>query len=144
MKRLKKVAYSQAQFLLDTALSSGKEMLTIYADTIEKRGETTSQDEVINVNIKYYIKKEDLEYITNQEITEEQWEDFYNYIKKINIPDFEDLKVKLGYDAIDDITRKLPNEDLSTYELEYFNFNYVKQDYSDIDLKLEARFTKIY
>jgi hypothetical protein len=144
MKRLKKVAYSQAQFLLDTALSSGKEMLTIYADTIEKRGETTSQDEVINVDIKYYIKKEDLEYITNREITDEQWEDFYNYIRKINIPDFEDLKVKLGYDAMDDITRKLPNEDLNTYELEYFNFNYVKQDYSDIDLKLEARFTKIY
>lgn len=140
--RLKKLAYSYSQMLMDYLNNSGKEILIANVNRTRKIGDSVSEDEQINVDIAYYLQKEDLEHVTNMEINEEQWEDFYSYLKSVNIPDFDAIQSKLSYDALDDIKRSLPGENLDSYELERFNFSIKDQDYSDINFKLEARFTK--
>lgn len=144
MKRLKKMSYSYSQGLMDYIIKSGKEILTVNYNRTNKIGDIESQDEEINVNIGYYIKKEDLEYVTQMEVNEEQWENFYSFLKSISIVDFDDCKLKLNYDLMDDISRSLPNEDLKTYEFETFKFKITTQDYSDINFILESKLTKLY
>lgn len=144
MKRLKKMSYSYSQGLMDYIIKSGKEILTIHYNRTNKIGDIESQDEEINVNIGYYIKKEDLEYVTQMEVNEEQWENFYSFLKSISIVDFDDFKLKLNYDLMEDISRSLPNEDLKTYEIETFKFKITTQDYSDINFILESKLTKLY
>ncbi len=145
MKRLQKQAYSYSELLLERLKQRyPNDYFQEHSTSVRKIGSAESEDEQINVNIEYYFTKEDVEYMTDMEISEEQWDDFGKYMPKAisRINDFDDMISEINYDGLADVKRQLPNEDVDSYELEYFKFTKISQDYSDVTFKLEARLIK--
>lgn len=141
MKRLK-VAYSYSELLLEKLKHRyPDDYFQIHYDGTTKVGSAESEDEEIHVKIEYYITKEDLEYMSDMEVNEEQWDEFAAYFSRAieRVNDFESMEQLINYDAMEDVKRDLPNEDLNRYNVEFFKFREISQDYSDITFKLEAR-----
>ena len=144
MKRLK-TAYSYSELLLERLKQKyPDDYFQIHYDSTTKVGSAESEDEEIDIHIEYYITKEDLEYMSEMEVSEEQWDEFAAYFSRVldRVNDFESMESVINYDALEDVKRDLPNEDIDSYDLEYFKFTEISQDYSDVTFKLEARLVK--